>query len=319
MIPAEDAGKKIKVLITGSNGLLGQSLSNLLLSHPDNYDFLATSNKVNLNQNIPAEKFKTLDIVDYLKTLEIIKQFVPDVIVHTAAKTNVDDCELKPESAKKVNIEGARNIAIAAKEVKAHLIHLSTDFVFDGTDGPYDESDIPAPQSVYARSKWESEQIVTSLLPKATILRTALVFGWAPQMSRTNFLIWVKSALEYNRHIKVVCDQFRTPTFSEDLAYACLHAIQIRPKGIFHVSGSEFYSVYEFAQLIAEVFGLNADLIEPIETAQLNEAAKRPYVTGFEIGKASRILHYSPTPLKEALEEIKQQMVDNIKTQSYDD
>lgn len=299
---------KSRVLITGSNGLLGQSLTNLLMKLPEDFTVLASSNKTNMNVHLPEEHFRTLDIVDYLKCIEIIKEFKPHVIVHTAAKTNVDDCELRPESCKKVNVEGARNIALIAKEVKAHLIHLSTDFIFDGTNGPYDEHDQPSPQSIYARSKWESEQLVLSILPKSTIIRTALVFGWAPQMSRTNFLIWVKSALEYNRKIKVVCDQFRTPTFSEDLAFACLQAIRLKPSGVFHVSGSEFYSVFEFASLIAEVFELDASLIEPIETELLEETAKRPYVTGFEIGKASRILHFSPVPLREALQDIKTTM-----------
>jgi dTDP-4-dehydrorhamnose reductase len=295
-----------KILITGSNGLLGQAIVTTMLEENKIHLAYGCSNKRNICAALPENQFSVLDVTEYQEVLKLFKEIKPDIVIHTAGKTNVDACELHPVSCQKVNVEGARNVALASKHIGAHLIHLSTDFIFDGKAGPYDEHDEPYPQSVYGRCKLESELIVSSILPNSAIIRTALVFGWFPEMSRGNFMVWVKKSLEENREIRVVCDQFRTPTYIYDLANACLKAAELKVGGVFHVSGSEFYSVFEFAQMIADVFGLPRQLIKPIETHILNEPAKRPYITGFEIGKASRILHYSPTPLTEALAEIKE-------------
>lgn len=297
-----------KILITGSNGLLGQSLVEIAASQNTLDLVWGSTNKKNICRVLPEERFILSDVTDYQSVHELIEAVRPEVVIHTAAKTLVDPCELNPVACRKVNVEGARNVAIACKHFQAHMIHMSTDFVFDGTAGPYDEHAIPHPKSVYAKSKWESEQIVSSILPDATVIRTALVYGWFPEMSRSNFMVWVINALKENRRIKVVCDQFRTPTYCFDLANACIKAANDLIPGLFHVSGAEFYSVFEFAQMIAEAFGLDQSLIESIETHLLNEAAPRPHITGFEIGKANRILQFSPTPLKEALLEIKARM-----------
>jgi dTDP-4-dehydrorhamnose reductase len=294
-----------KILITGSNGLLGQAIVETVAMSNALGLVLGTTNRRNICDTLPEEQFHLADVTDAQQVHSLIETLQPEVVIHTAAKTLVDPCEMHPQSCRKVNIEGARNVALACKYTGAHMIHMSTDFVFDGTSGPYDEHAQPHPQSVYAKSKWESEQIVSSVLPEATILRTALVFGWFREMSRSNFMVWVINSLKEGRQIRVVCDQFRTPTYAFDLAAACIKVANDKIPGLFHVSGSEFYSVFEFAQIIADAFGLDKSLIEPIETHLLHEKAKRPYITGFEIGKANRILHFSPTPLSEALTEIR--------------
>jgi dTDP-4-dehydrorhamnose reductase len=297
-----------KTLITGSNGLLGQALIEMCLTEGTLDLVTGSTNKRNICTVLPEEKFHLLDVTDYNQVQDLMEKIKPEVVIHTAAKTLVDACELHPISCRKVNIEGARNVALACKHMGAHMIHMSTDFVFDGTSGPYDEHAQPHPKSVYAKSKWESEQLVSSVLPEATIIRTALVYGWFGEMSRSNFMVWVINSLKEGRGIRVVCDQFRTPTYAYDLASACIKAANECLPGLFHVSGAEFYSVFEFAQIIADAFGLDKSLIEPIETHLLNEPAKRPYITGFEIGKANRILHFSPTTLEDALKEIKEKM-----------
>ncbi|MBK7429270.1 MAG: dTDP-4-dehydrorhamnose reductase [Saprospiraceae bacterium] len=297
--------KKIKILLTGSNGLLGQSLCRNLMNSLDRFDFVATSKSKNICSYLDNAHFKALDVTDYLAVHRLVESYHPDIIIHTAAMSQVDYCELHPEASRKVNVEGARNMALACKSFKAHFIHLSTDFVFDGSAGPYDEQAVPAPQSQYGKDKLESELIVQSLLPEACILRTALVFGWHPVLTRSNFLLWVKNSLEKGREINVVCDQFRTPTFVEELAAACLAASEMKVSGIFHISGKEFFSVYEFAQFIAGVFELPQELIHPVESSTINEMARRPYITGFETGKAERILHFLHIPLQDALMDLR--------------
>jgi dTDP-4-dehydrorhamnose reductase len=299
---------KKRMLITGSNGLLGQAIIETAQLDGTISLINGSTNKPNICTSLPDNQFHLSDVTDYNSVYELIGKVQPEVVLHTAAKTLVDPCELHPVSCRKVNVEGARNVALACKHFGIHMIHMSTDFVFDGTSGPYDEHAQPHPQSVYAHSKWESEQIVSSLLPNATIIRTALVYGWFPTMSRSNFMVWVINSLKEGRPIRVVCDQFRTPTYAFDLAAACTKAANDCIQGLFHVSGAEFYSVYEFALLIADVFRLDTSLIEPIETHLLNEAAKRPYITGFEIGKANRILQFSPTAIVDALQEINQKI-----------
>lgn len=297
--------KKIKILLTGSNGLLGQSLCRHLMNNPHLFDFIATSKSKNICTHLDDAHFKALDVTDYLAVHRLVDSYQPDIIIHTAALSQVDYCELHPEASRKVNVEGARNMALACKSVLGHLIHLSTDFIFDGSAGPYDEQAVPAPQSQYGKDKLESELIVQSILPDACILRTALVFGWHPVLTRSNFLLWVKNSLEKGRDINVVCDQFRTPTYVEELAAACMSASEMKVSGIFHISGKEFFSVYEFAQFIAGIFELPQELIHPVESGKLNEMARRPYLTGFETGKAERILHFLHIPLQDALMDLR--------------
>jgi dTDP-4-dehydrorhamnose reductase len=299
---------KKRILITGSNGLLGQAIIENAAANGSLHLLSGSTNRKNICSKLPDNQFFLSDVTDTKQVYELIEKIDPEVVIHTAAKTLVDPCEVHPASCRKVNVEGARNVALACKHFGVHMIHMSTDFVFDGTSGPYDEHAQPHPQSVYANSKWESEQIVTSLLPEASILRTALVYGWFATMSRSNFMVWVIQSLKEERPIRVVCDQFRTPTYAFDLAAACIKVANEGIPGLFHVSGSEFYSVFEFAQLIADAFNLDKDLIEPTETHLLHEKAKRPYITGFEIGKANRILHFAPTSITDALSEIRQKI-----------
>jgi dTDP-4-dehydrorhamnose reductase len=295
----------MKILYTGANGLLGQKLSAATTSYP-NHVFIATSRGENRTQNMGTATFRSMDITNAEEVMEVILDCSPDVIIHGAAMTHVDECELKPEQATLMNVEGTRNVVNAAKAVGAHLVHISTDFIFDGLDGPYLEDAKPAPLSHYGWTKLEAEQLVASL-PSWSILRTVLVIGMAEDLSRSNIVLWAKGALEKGQPINVVDDQFRTPTLAEDLAQGALLAADQRASGIFNISGPDFMSIYQLVEQVAVHFGLSMDHVTRVDSTTLNQPAKRPPKTGFVIDKAVNQLGYRPHSFKEALRVIASQ------------
>jgi dTDP-4-dehydrorhamnose reductase len=228
------------------------------------------------------------------------------VIIHGAAMTHVDECELHPEQATLMNVEGTRNIANAANEVGAHVVHISTDFIFDGKDGPYKEDAKAHPLSHYGWTKLEAEKIIQEL-PSWSILRTVLVIGMAEDLSRSNIVLWAKGALEKGQPINVVDDQFRTPTLAEDLAQGALLAADQCAQGVFNISGPDFMSIYDLVGQVAAHFGLSMESVTRTDSTTLNQPAKRPPRTGFDISKAKEVMGYEPHTFKEALEIIAKQ------------
>ncbi len=303
-----------KILITGSNGLLGQKLIQQLL---DKNNFLViASSKGNdrlgfSHQNYLYEK---LDITNFIEVKNILSKHLPDIIINTAATTNVDACELDPYACYLNNTKSVEFIkdvlyALQNKDYTPHLIHLSTDFIFDGTKGPLTEEEQPNPLSVYAKSKLEAEELIqNSLLKKWTIVRTVLVYGVAKNLSRSNIVLWVKESLEQKKKINVVTDQYRTPTLAEDLAKGCILIAEKGATGIFNISGKDFMNIYELANRVADFFGLDKLLISASTSEGIKQPAKRPPTTGFIIDKARKILGYEPRSFEEGLEIVKQQL-----------
>lgn len=297
---------KTKILITGSNGLVGQKTAALCANKP-NIELLATSFSTNKQPNV-SHCFKQLDITDKNKLIDTVKEFKPEVIINCAGMTQVDDCENNQALCWKANVESVQNLTAAANYINAKLIHFSTDFVFDGFAGNYAEEDLPNPVSFYGVSKWESEKIVARELTNYAIIRTVLVYGVTPLMTRSNIVLWVKESLEQNKPINVVDDQFRTPTLAEDLAEVAVRSGLSQARGIFHVSGGELMSVFEIAQRVARYFKLNEQLISPIASVSLNQTAKRPPKTGFNLYKANTQLSFNPTPFIDGLKIVEQQL-----------
>jgi len=300
----------MKLLLTGSNGLTGQKIVYKVIRNK-NISLLATSSGENRLKTKEGYSYQTLDISDTQAVEDIIKKFQPDVLINTAAMTNVDACELNQQDCIKINIKGVENLLQALKKYapKCFFIHLSTDFIFDGEKGNYTEEDKPNPLSFYGQSKLKGEEI---LLHQAEInyavLRTILVYGVVDNMSRSNIVLWAKQALEKNQSINVVTDQFRTPTLAEDLADACLLAANKKIKGIFNIGGKDFMSIYELVNKVADAFCLNKSLIIPSTSEKIQQPAKRPPITGFNISKAKTLLEYSPHSFEQGLEIIKQQL-----------
>jgi len=297
----------IKVVITGSNGLLGQSLLNLLLKDKDSYQVYGFSRGKNRSGR---EDFNyiSIDITEKEELDKKLEQIQPDFIINTAAMTQVDDCETNKQACDILNIDVVKWITSFASKSKTHIIHLSTDFIFDGKKGYYKETDKPNPLSYYGLSKLKSEQVLKDSKINFTILRTILVYGKVFDMSRSNIVLWVREMLEKNKEITIVDDQYRMPTYVEDLAMACKIAMDKKALGIYHISSNTLLSVYEIAQQIAETFDLNKNLIKPISTSTLNQTAPRPAKTGFNLSKTNSQLRFYPKSFKEDLQIFKESL-----------
>lgn len=292
---------KSKVLITGSNGLLGQKLIDLFLLHSDSFSLMGTSKGANRHPLSSDFLYQELDVTNREEVLQTIENFRPDYVIHTAAMTNVDQCETLQDECQALNVKSVEYLIEAAKMYDFHLMHLSTDFIFDGLSGPYKENDTPNPLSIYGKSKLDSENLIVNNLEDYSILRTILVYGIVKDLSRSNFVLWAKNALQKGEKIPVVNDQWRMPTLAEDLAQACFLVIEKEAKGIFHISGEDGGSIFELVNQIADYWSLDSSLIQEIETKSLNQPAKRPLKTGFDLSHSKNTLDYKPRTFKEGL------------------
>ncbi len=292
---------KKKILITGSNGLLGQKLVKQLDGN-DDFDFLATSFGVNRIEKIKDFQYQSMDITSRTEVESIMNSYLPDIVINTAAMTNVDACETNKEACWNINVNAVKLLFENCKKIGAHFIHLSTDFIFDGEDGPYAEDDTPNPLSYYGESKLAAEKLLQNdEYTNWAIARTIIVYGVGENMSRSNIVLWAKSALEKGEPLTIVDDQFRSPTFADDLAKGCLLIAEKNAKGIFHLSGKDQMSILELVNRVANFYKLDASIVSPIKSLSLNQAAKRPPVTGFILNKAKNLLGYDPVSFEEGL------------------
>lgn len=289
-----------KVLITGSNGLLGQKLIDLYTELPD-IQLIATARGENRYPNEDGFTYVEMDITNKEEVEAVIGKHKPNCIIHTAAMTNVDQCETDKIGCDLLNVTAVDYLVEAANAVNAHFIHLSTDFIFDGKDGPYAEEADAKPLSYYGWSKLKAEEIVQQKAKKWSIARTVLVYGLVADMSRSNIVLWAKGALEKGQPINVVDDQFRTPTLAEDLAKGCQLIEQKEAKGIFNISGKDFMSIMELVQRVADYFKLDKSVINRVSSETLNQPAKRPPITGFDLTKSNQILGYNPHSFEEGI------------------
>ncbi len=288
------------ILVTGSNGLLGQKLTDLYRKQGDRH-LIATGKGPDRYPNASGYTYESLDICDADEVARIFNKYRPDVVIHTAAMTNVDDCELDHASCDALNVHAVANLTRAAEAVHARLIHLSTDFIFNGKDGPYDEAAQPDPLSYYGHSKLIGEQTVQRECSRWAILRTVLVYGIVHDMSRSNIVLWAKQALAQGKPMKVVDDQWRTPTWAEDLAMGCYLAECHDAQGIYNISGADFMNIYQLVERVAAYYGLSMDHVERVSSSTLNQPAVRPPRTGFILDKARRDLGYSPHRFEEGI------------------
>ncbi len=295
------------VLITGSNGLLGQKLIKQY-KQKSNIKLVATSRGEDRYPNSEGYDYRSMNITDRNEVFACIGEVNPDCIINTAAMTNVDACESDKVGCKKLNVDAVEYLVEAANACDAHLIHLSTDFIFDGTKGPYKEDDEPNPLSYYGWSKLESERIVRESCKTWSIARTMLVYGIVHDMSRSNIVLWAKGALEKGQPINVVNDQFRTPTLAEDLAKGCMLIEEKEAQGVFNISGKDFMSIVEMVERVAKYFDLDPSIISTISSETLNQAAKRPPITGFDLTKSRKMLGYEPRSYEEGIALLMQQI-----------
>ena len=302
---------KKRILITGSNGLLGQKLVDLLRKQAS-IELIATARGNNRLPVTEGYTYASLDITVQEEVLDIFDQFKPDVVIHTAAMTNVDTCETDRDGCDVLNVNSVAYLIEACEKHGTYLCHLSTDFIFDGADGPYTEEGIANPISYYGESKLKAEQLLFASKIRWSIARTVLVYGIVPDMSRSNIVLWVKKSLEDGKTIQVVTDQFRTPTLAEDLAMGCWLLAKDEVEGIFNISGSDFLTPYEMAVMTADYYGLDKSLLQKADSSTFTQTAKRPAKTGFILDKAKKVLGYSPKTFQEGIAIMAQQVADLI-------
>jgi len=296
-----------KILITGSNGLLGQKLVELLLSAKD-IQVIATARGENRLPFTEGYDYQSMDITSREQVHNVVENVKPNVIIHTAAMTNVDQCESEKDTCWSQNVSSVEYLIEACSKIDCFLLHVSTDFIFDGKSGPYKEDAEANPISFYGWSKYAAEKQVTNSNIRWGIARTVLVYGIAHDMSRTNIILWVKKSLEDGKNIKVVTDQWRTPTLAEDLAKGCALIAGQEAEGIFNISGKDFLTPYEMAIMTADYFKLDKSLISQADSTTFSQPAKRPPRTGFDLSKSQQVLGYKPVSFTEGIEVLAMQI-----------
>lgn len=299
----------MKILLTGANGLLGQKLVALLLPQPG-VELVATGRGPNrLASYFPALRYRSLDVADAAQVRQVLAAERPACLIHTAAMTQVDDCELNPAACWLYNVTAVEHLAATCAELGIYLLHLSTDFIFNGEHGPLAEDALPDPLSHYGHSKLAAERVVQATPGlRWAIARTVLVYGTVLGGGRSNLVQWVRNSLHNNQAIKVVDDQYRTPTLAEDLALGCWLLARQQAPGIFHLSGRELLTPYQMAQQVAAYFNLDGRLLERVDARTFSQPGRRPARTGFLIDKAVRELGYAPRTFAEGIAVVAQQL-----------
>lgn len=288
------------ILITGSNGLLGQKLVELLLQQPT-IKVIATARGENRLPFKEGYDYYSMDITNREEVTSVVEKTLPNAIIHGAAMTNVDQCESEKEACWAQNVTAVQYITEVCRKHDIFLCHVSTDFIFDGAAGPYTEEGEANPLSFYGWSKYAAEKSVQYSGIRWAIARTVLVYGIAYDMSRSNIILWVKKSLEDGKNIKVVTDQWRTPTLAEDLAIGCYLIANQEATGIFNISGKDLLTPYEMAMMTADYFELDKSLITQADSSNFSQPAKRPARTGFVLDKARTILGYEPRSFTEGI------------------
>jgi dTDP-4-dehydrorhamnose reductase len=284
--------------------MLGQRLTEFYARKENVELYLTSAEEESFFENIDYSK---LDIRDKSAVKSVIMTFFPDTIINVAAYTNVDGCETEKKLAWEINVEGVKNIALYSQGIDAHTIHISTDYVFDGKNGPYTEEDKPNPISYYGRTKLASENVLKSSGTRYTVVRTNVLFGPA-KFGRPDFVKWVVNSLRAGKQIRIVTDQFGNPTYLDDLVDGIVSIETLEAEGLYNIGGRDFLTRYEFTEEIADFFDLDKSLITPIKTAELNQPARRPLKSGLITDKAERELGYNPRSINKALRDMKREL-----------
>jgi len=294
-----------RVLITGANGLLGQKLIDCFVANKE-YDLLATARQPESYHKQAEVAYVRLDMSDRQAVRDLIWNFKPNFILNAGAYTNVDGCEREKELCWKGNVTAVEHLASAARLVKAEVVHVSTDYIFDGNNGPYDEIEPPNPLSYYGRSKLASENVLRNSGDNWAIIRTMVVYGIA-SLCKKNFAVWLAGELKAGRAVRIVDDQFGNTTLADDLARGIYMLVNQKKRGVYNMVGGDNVSRYEFAVKLAEVFGYDQSLINPIKTSDLNQLAVRPMQSGLITLKAETELGLHFLSLDESLRVFKKQ------------
>jgi len=290
----------LKLLVTGASGLLGHKTAQLALKKGDEVHSAYKEHTTTLGNPIK------LDLTDLRQVSETIMKLRPDAIIHTAAYTEVDGCEINRDIAWKVNVEATKQIATASASINSHLTYVSTDYVFDGEKGLYTEEDHPNPISYYGYTKLKGEELIKEQAKEWCIARASVIYGWNPTQ-KLNFATWLINNLNQGKEVKVLIDQHVSPTLNTNLAEMLLEIAEKKLTGILHTAGASRVSRYEFALKLAEVFNLSKGAIKPAKTNQMQWRAKRPKDSSLNVSKVNTILDTKPLKVNQALEMMKKE------------
>lgn len=300
-----------KLLIIGASGLTGYKLANLSTS---TYKVYGTYNKRPLViDNCEIFQFNK---TDKQHTYSLIMEINPDIIIDCSALHNVDYCETHQEETWNVNVDSPVHIAKLCKEINSRFIYISTDYVFDGKTKNYNEESKTNPLNYYGLSKLKAEEEISNLGISYAIARTSLVFGWNPNELKgkksssgksMNFVIWALNKLRNGESLKIVADQYSTPTLADNLAEFLLALANSDINGIFHTTGEECLNRYDFTLKIADTFEIDTELITPVTSELFKQVAKRPMICCLDVSKAQRILNVKPLTIEDSLLEMKEQ------------
>jgi dTDP-4-dehydrorhamnose reductase len=294
---------KRRILVAGSNGMLGLRTVDFF-SKQQNVEVLGCSiEDKSITNNY---EYICCDLTKKEKIKKVAYDFYPDFIINAAALTNVDLSETERENAWRLNVKAVEYLAEIARVLDSHLIHISSDYIFDGTNGPYAENAKPNPLGYYGRTKLASENALKISGAVYTILRTNVLYGIAS--NRLDFVRWTIKSLKENKQINIVTDQYNNPTFIDDLVQAISKVIEFRKDGIYHIGGRDFLSRFDFSKRIADFFKLDSTLIKPIGTEELNQKARRPLKSGLITLKAETELGYKPHTLAESFGMMKKEL-----------
>lgn len=294
-----------KILLTGANGLLGQKTTDIFARESD-HELILTD--IGEKAEEPRKyKYFPLDITNKEKVKEAIKELKPEIIINAAAYTNVDGCETERELSWRVNVDAVKNLIIASRFNNTKVIHVSTDYIFDGKTGNYDEQSRPNPKSFYGKEKLASENALAASGINYAVIRTMIIYGNGKNIKQ-NFALWLINMLGNNHNVTIVDDQFGQPTIVDDLGVALLRIVDRGKNGIYHVSGSEYLNRYDFALKLAEIFDFDKELIIPIKTKDLRQAAERPMNSSFILLKAETELSLKTLNVTDGLYLLKHQL-----------
>jgi len=292
----------LKLLITGASGLLGSKLCESAIRKK--HEVYAAYNQHTPLHGTPIQ----FDISDKSAVEKIFDKTKPEAVVHAAALTNVDKCETEKELAWKINVEGTENIAKSCRRHHAFIIYISTDYVFDGEKGTYKETDKPAPINNYGLTKLKGEESIKKLTHEYCIARASVIYGSIPATGKINFALWLHDKLKRKEKAKIVTDQWNSPTLNTNLANMALEVLERKLTGIFHLAGATRLSRYEFAKSLAEIFGLDTNLITPVSSKEILWAAKRPMDSSLNVEKAQQTLRNKPLKVEQALKKMKKEI-----------
>jgi len=284
----------MNILIVGASGFVGGVLmKGLSMEH----EVAGTYN------SIEKPGLMELDVRDKNSVELLVRKIMPDVVVDTAALPHVDYCQEHEDESHAINVEGTRNVAEACAKFGCGMVFISTDYLFDGKEGPYSEYHKPNPINVYGRHKLEAEGAIAETLEDYLIARTTVVYGW--EKEKKNFAARTVDNLRSGKPMKVPSDQWGNPTYAENLAEALKELVEKRGRGVYNIAGSGYCTRLEFALKIAEVFKLDASLISGVDTRSLKQKAPRPLKGGFRIDKAKRELKTHLLSMEEGLKLMK--------------